>query len=289
MASYTMELREYIESFSYGQTLSIRDQIEQGRTKLFDFDYEIFDTNYKKVFETHFIRRFYMREIGYETEERFKFELETWLMINMPYFNKLFQSELLTFPVFDNTKLDSTNHKTNDTTTTSTGQTDGTSSSTQDGTSEETSNTTDHETEHQTGSATETGNDFSRKLGSDTPDTRLTITSNNGEGVIEYASNIEEINTNNSKTTSSTGDTTGDKTSDHTASGSTHATGSETTSVTSTGNGTVNEIEDYIESKTGKLGTQTYASMLKEYRDSFLRIENDMFKEMEKRLFMLVY
>jgi hypothetical protein len=49
MASYTMQLREYIEMWSQNETLSTRDQIEKGRTNLFDFDYPIFDvSNYKK-------------------------------------------------------------------------------------------------------------------------------------------------------------------------------------------------------------------------------------------------
>jgi hypothetical protein len=59
--------------------------------------YPIFDTNYKAIFETHFIRNFYTREIGFETEGLFKFKLENWLSINMGYFNKMFESELLTF------------------------------------------------------------------------------------------------------------------------------------------------------------------------------------------------
>nr|prf protein p11,lower collar [Bacillus phage phi29] len=89
MSSYTMQLRTYIEMWSQGETgLSTAEKIEKGRPKLFDFNYPIFDESYRTIFETHFIRNFYMREIGFETEGLFKFHLETWLMINMPYFNK---------------------------------------------------------------------------------------------------------------------------------------------------------------------------------------------------------
>ena len=106
MSSYTMQLKTYIEQASQTSTLSTRDKIEQGRTKLFDFEYPIFDETYKKVFETNFIRRFYMTEIGFETEGLFKFHLETWLLINMPYWNKMFESELLQFDPLTNAKMD---------------------------------------------------------------------------------------------------------------------------------------------------------------------------------------
>src|SRR4051794_36040800 len=112
MASYTMELRNYIEMWAQNEDLPTREIIERGRSKLFDFEYPLFDPDYKKVFETHFIRKFYMREIGFETEGLFKFQLETWLIINMPYFNKLFESEMLQYDPLSNTKLDVTHKKT---------------------------------------------------------------------------------------------------------------------------------------------------------------------------------
>src|SRR5574339_405498 len=243
MASYTMELRNYIEMWSQdNETMNTRDRIETGRPKLFDFEYPIFDSNYKKVFETHFIRKFYMREIGFETKGLFKFHLENYLIINMPYWNKMFQSELLTFDVFNNTKVDTTHNRTNDRTQNTTNQTDGTSESTADG--------------------NESQNDFSRRIDSDTPDSRLNLTTQDGSGIIEYASKISEDKDN--------------------ASRETHAESNDTSHVTSTGEATINDIEDFIESKTGKIGTQTYASMLEEYRESFLRLENKIFKEMEK-------
>lgn len=245
-----MELRDYIEMWTQEiEEMNVRERIEVGRPKLFDFEYPIFDANYKKVFETHFIRRFYMREFGFETEGLFKFNLENYLIINMPYWNKLFQSELLTFEVFNNTKVDTTQNKTNDRTQTATNTTDGTSES--------------------TGTGTETQDDFNRRIDSDTPDSRLNLTTQDGSGIIEYASKITEDKDN--------------------ASRETNASSNESSNVTTTGNATINDIEEYIENKAGKIGTQTYASMLQEYRESFLRLENKIFKEMEKDLFMLVY
>ena len=256
MASYTMQLREYIEMWSQEQTLSVRDQIEQGRSKLFDFDYPLFDADYKKVFETHFIRKFYMREIGFETEGLFKFQLESWLLINMPYFNKLFESELIQYDPLTNTKLDVTNKKTVDKTQNQEATTDGTNQS---------SNTQD-------ANGTLTDDLFDRQLESNNPDSRLTITSNDGEGVIEYASNIKENNENSTKSSVN------------------HATGSatDTTNVSSNVNNTINETEDFVQSRFGKIGDQSFSKMLNVYRTSLLRVENKIFQEMQE-LFMLVY
>ena len=84
MASYTMTLGSYIEGHSqYEDNLSMKDKIELGRSKLFDFDYPLFTEDYRKIFETNIIRKFYMREIGFETEGLFKFYLETFLTVNM--------------------------------------------------------------------------------------------------------------------------------------------------------------------------------------------------------------
>jgi hypothetical protein len=109
-------------------------------------------------------------------------------------------------------------------------------------------------------------------LESDTPDGRLALTATDGTGVIEYANNIKENNENNSKTSSNT------------TTGSTN----DSSHVTSSSNGTINTTEDYVASKIGKIGSQSFSSMINEYRDSFLRIEKKIFKEMQE-LFMLVY
>jgi hypothetical protein len=248
MASYTMQLREYIEQASQDETLPIKEQIEKGRPKLFDFDYPIFDESYKNVFETHFIRNFYMREIGFETEGLFKFNLENWLIINMPYFNKLFESELKTFDIFSNYKMDVTNKKTVDRDQTQESTTDGNNTSTATG------NTT--------------SDSFGRNLESNNPDSRLAITTEDGSGVIQYASGIDEA------TKKTTNDSTGETI--------------DVTTVTGNATSTINEIEDFIESKTGKIGNDSYSKMLKEYRETLLRIEKKIFNEMQE-LFMLVY
>jgi hypothetical protein len=256
MSTYTISLKEIVDMYALDGASNLRDKIELARTKIFDFDYPFYDAAKKADFETDFIRNFFMREIGFETEELWKFNLENYLRINMGYWNNLFKSELLVFDPLTNTKVDSSKNETNDTTVTANSETKGSS--------------TGSNTQNTNGTLTE--DDFQRRLESDTPDTRLTITSNDGQGVIEYANRIEEDNNNNKKTSS----------------GTNTANSTDTTDVTNTANQTNNETLKNAEHKEGKIGDQSYSKMLQEYRETFLRIEKDIFKEMNQ-LFMLVY
>jgi hypothetical protein len=257
MASYTIKLSDCIENWAgNGYAFNVRDRIELGRQKLFDFEYPIFDPDYKKVFETNFIRKFYMREIGFETEGLFKFQLETWLLINMPYFNKMFESELINFDPLVNSNMKTTSTKNKDK-------------------EEKGNNTTNGDktrTNNQSITGSENGSSFNRNLESETPDSRLTITTQDGAGVIEYASLInEETNKRDSSTINSIDGSNTDK-----------------STITEDRTNNITDLESYVSSKTGKTGPDSYSKMLMEYRSSLVRIENKMFDEMQQ-LFMLVY
>lgn len=317
MSSYTMQLREYIEQATqYDDTLNTREKIEVGRKKLFDFDYDIFDESYRKIFETHFIRHFYMREIGFETEGLFKFNLETWLMIHMPYFNKLFESELIKYNPLHNTEVDNTHTKKNDLTRDDVRDivSDMIANEKQNQNVDQISNTTgtsNTESDQQSHvdedfSEDSTGNkkddNFRRKIEADTPDTRLALTTNDGEGVLEYASQIDEESVNNDSDT--TGHKDGTKSSDATASSSSDSSmesdstanqksdaekdNTENRKSNDKLNSEINEIEDYVAYRVGKIGVQSYSKMVIEFRQTFIRIEKDIFNEMNQ-LFMLVY
>lgn len=101
MSKYTTELRFICETYA-GLTESegqgkISEIITLARPKIFDFNYPIFDTNYKEELETKIIRHFYLREIGFETVGIWKLKLEDKMNIIMPYFNQLYKSELLAY------------------------------------------------------------------------------------------------------------------------------------------------------------------------------------------------
>ena len=305
MSSYTIQVSTLIEQATqYDEGLSIKERIELGRQKLFsDIEYDIFDDAYRRTFETHFIRHFYTREIGFETEGLFKFKLETWLQINMPYFNKLFESELLEYDPLSNIDIHSDQDRTR--------ESDGsnTQRSTQDTTG---SNTTESNTvensEAQSNASSNTESDSTQntiaetesnqdnlRIHSDNPDSRLALTSSSG--VIEYASELTENKTNDAGTTDSSTTSHTDSTTtsqDNTsadATSNTITTGNTTQGVIGsvTGENTGNEQEQVKQLRKGKDGTVTYQQMVKELRQTFIRIEQDIFDEMNKELFMLVY
>lgn len=349
MATYTMPLHVLVDGYTQSDIgLNTRQRIEKARSKIFDFEYPFFDEGLRAEFETHFIRNFYTREIGFETEGLFKFQLETWLQINMPFFNKLLESETLSFNPLQNVDVKITSNLKNekdqndtidrtqnetatetgthdkDTTGSQTLHTDQVTSTEQNSTS----NTTDHAeatigtTEEKTGNdnktATNTENNFDRNIKSDTPQNRLELTTNDGSGVIEYASSLEEnkeknTQTNEEETTSTQNATTNtNQNSDATSENTVNQTGNENVDVDTTiqttetvdeghtknntnnltGNQTLDSavkvLEDYAKQEVGKTGSMTYSKMLAEYRSTFLRIERDIFNEMNE-LFMLVY
>lgn len=78
---------------------SIEDRIEAVAPYLFQ-SFPIFDEEYRLGLEKKILYHYYMREIGQETEEAFIFYLNRTLNEEMPYFNKLYESELLEFDPF---------------------------------------------------------------------------------------------------------------------------------------------------------------------------------------------
>lgn len=106
MSKYTTELRYICEQYagldeSEGY-MSVKQIVETARPKIFDFDYPIFDESYKSVLETKIIRHFYTREIGCESVGLWKMWLDNKMNEIMPYYNQLYNSELIKFnPLYD--------------------------------------------------------------------------------------------------------------------------------------------------------------------------------------------
>ena len=264
MADYTIELRRYIDSFSYGSSLSRKEQMDIGRKHLFDFDYPFFDEDYRETFEQHFVTHFYMREIGFETMGLFKMRLEDWLSLNMPYYNQLFLSEKITFDPLTNTKtiLSATTDK------------DRTQVTSTDG------STTGNDTSHATGSKntdeTLTEKNFNRELTASMPEDRLQLVSDPGESILNYADSIVENHEDNLNNR------------DQTVTNTTDATTTTGTDTTVNSDLTQNDKETFNQLREWKVGSQSFAQLLMEYRRSLLRVEKQVFDEMNE-LFMLVY
>lgn len=106
MSKYTTQVRFICESYS-GLLESkgydnVDEIIENARSKIFNFEYPIFDEKYKSVIETKILKHYYTREIGAETVGLWKLWLNTTMNEIMPYYNKLYKSELIEFdPLHD--------------------------------------------------------------------------------------------------------------------------------------------------------------------------------------------
>lgn len=126
MSKYTIDVRSICEMY-YGEKEHVgQTKIDTILTtvapKVFDFDFPIFDEDYRLVLEKKILRHFYTREIGMETEGLWKLKLEDKMNTVMPYFNKFYEMYVLKLnPLynFSSTKLhggaiDRTEDKKND-------------------------------------------------------------------------------------------------------------------------------------------------------------------------------
>ena len=73
MAQYTLELRTILKSKDIFKSIN----------------YDLYNNDLKPIFEDKFIKRFYFREIGVETVNRFIINLEQTLNEIMPYYKQL--------------------------------------------------------------------------------------------------------------------------------------------------------------------------------------------------------
>ena len=109
MSKYTTEVRFICETFSgldeSKGCFNINEIVQQSRSKIFSFDYYIFDEKYRGVIETKILKHYYTREIGLETVGLWLHKLDVKMNEIMPYYNQLYKSCLLEFNPFYNTDL----------------------------------------------------------------------------------------------------------------------------------------------------------------------------------------
>lgn len=106
MSMYTTELRFICENYA-GLTEStgysnVEQVIAGALPKLFDFDFPIFDEEYRTVLETKIVKHYYTREISEETVGLWKLRLNAKMNEIMPYYNKLYTAWADEFnPLYD--------------------------------------------------------------------------------------------------------------------------------------------------------------------------------------------
>jgi len=118
MSKYTTEVRFLCETYAglneSAEYPCIQEILDRSRDKIFDFDFPIFDENYRTILEDKILKHYYTREIGAEAVGLWKLWLDTRLNEIMPYYNQLYASELIKFnPLYD-VDLTTTHQKTDD-------------------------------------------------------------------------------------------------------------------------------------------------------------------------------
>lgn len=271
MSTFTTQIRFICESKaglkeSVGYD-NIAQVIEGARPAIFDFPYPIFDETYRAVLETKILKHYYTREIGEETYGLWKLRLDTKMNEIMPYYNQLYKSTLLEFnPLYD-VDINRTHNATRKGTEILNGNVD-TNGQVIASTNANNTTTSDNTTD-------QTGTNGNTDKYSATPQGGL-----DGLAQDKYLTNARMITGNdtlNSKTHSTTDDMI-DSTTD-TSTNMTTATKNNTT---------INNTEDYLESVKGKQGTQSYASMILEFRETFLNIDMMVINDLSD-LFMNIW
>lgn len=282
MSRYTTEVR-YICETSAGLDesvgyMNIEQVIKNCLPKVFDFDFPIFDEKYRSVLETKILRHYYTREIAHETVGLWKLKLCTKLNEIMPFYNQLYKSELLAFnPLFDvdltrERKVDSTGTRDTSTKTDTEVYTSSDANRRADVTFKNDTTSTD------TGSSSDTGK--RKQMYSDTP--QGAITDLEAGKYLTNATINDDLNivtTTGNGTGTQTGSTGTDENTENNSNSSTNSNVLSNTDITN--------LENYIETIKGKQGTQSYSSLLKEFRETFLNIDMMIIEELEELFFGL--
>lgn len=260
----------------------ITQVIQKARPLVFNFSYPIFDENYRTTLEEKILLVYYQREICCVPFSKFQLYLWQKLQRIMPYYNQLYYSETLKFnPLWDtdynrtyNRKNDENRKQTENTTneaTTKASETDHTTSDRQVDQTSDTSNTTTQNSTAKTTTKT-----------SDTPQGTI---DNLESGKYMSSANIDDQDITN--TTKDDGKATSNQTDTDTTDSNRDSNSTTNSTGTRTGTATANNIEDYIESVGGKRGGQSYASLLTEYREALLNIDDMIINDLNECFFML--
>lgn len=288
MSKYTTEVRYICEHYAgleeSADYTGVDEVIRKSRSKIFDFNYPLFDPDYRTTLETKILMHYYTREIGFETVALWKHFLKMRMNEIMPYYNKLYQSELL----MPDNPFDDTNYtREGERHDKGTGKEETIGQSTMGGT------VTDEGETH-----SEDGGEDSRSGANEPKRDTWTLYSDTPQGGVAGISAAEPSVGSNAYLTNATHvieNGQGSSSSETTEYGRTIDGTNENVRTYDTSGDTTSKTDreskndgDYFERIKGKMGKQSYASMLKELRNNFLNIDVLIIRDLGD-LFMNVY
>ena len=298
MSKYTTEVRYICEHFSGLSESAGYNDVEQVikncLTKIFDFNFPIFDESYRQVLETKILRHYYTREIGLETVGLWKLKLNTKLNEIMPFYNQLYKSELIEFnPLYDveltrERKIEGTGTKDTENGESRDGENHANTS--QSNTNMVTENGVDNSTVNRTVDGTQNQNTSGSgtNMYSDTP--QGAITDLQAGKYLTNATVDSATNTFGGASHDSTSQTSNNNRNNETnTDGSTDSSnnGNYSSSMDGYSNTTLSNTEDYIEHVIGSNGGESFSKRLNDYRETFINIDMMVINELEELFFGL--
>lgn len=134
MSKYTTEVRYICESLSGLEESKgfsdIDNIIAQSWDKIFTTNVAFFDANYKPVICKKILKHYYLREICSETVGIWKLWMNERLEMIMPYYNQMYESELIQFNPMHDVDVTRTYNRDVGNTENATGTSEGTSTNT---------------------------------------------------------------------------------------------------------------------------------------------------------------
>ena len=277
MATYTMTIGEMVNN-------SLTQNIFPST-----YDFYLDDPQARKMFEDKFIKHYYYREIAFESPFMFIQKLESHLLLNMPYWKQLYETELeaknISFMLNKDLKetfireIESEN------------EINGSNESSQ---SNEISNTaTSNQTSTTNTSGTQTATAENTTSGT-TTNTHKESSLNDGVAQVSldegYLTGTSQDNGTNSQTSSGEQSTTlSDKTeSTNTNSGNSDSSESSTSSGTSKQEEVGKTLEKTELISQGNIGITSSAQLLKEWRDVLINMDKIIIESCND-LFMKIY
>ena len=100
-----MTIKDIVNSYYDGTSLSVDDKLEDTRSFIFDFNYPVLDEATKKRIEVAILKHYYYREIAFETIGEFKIKLNDRLNLIMGRYNAMYGKQDLSLSPYINSYL----------------------------------------------------------------------------------------------------------------------------------------------------------------------------------------
>ena len=269
-------------------TMTIAEMMNNPLTReIFPTDYLFYDDepSVKEEFERKFIEHFYYREIGFETPFIFKQRLNALFLLRMPYWKKLYQTELESKGInfLFNKDLKETFIREIESQNTMTGNTsleqtnNGTASNETTQTTSGTMSSTNESESTQSGTTTSTGKESFLRDG--------VATASLSDGYLTGTTSSDGTSSQTDSTNGSSSATSKDELS---SSGTATSSGNMTSSGTSSQNDTGKTLEKTELLSQGNIGITSSADLIKGWREILINMDEIIISECEK-LFMKLY